>query len=586
MNIHRNQRSGRPSRRRIGPWLAAAACATTIAALSTSLPGGQSRPITLAAVDTAARSAPIPIVGVQDSWVNSCDKGKTPNYSPKKADPLVPAVDSSYWPAVAMNTVRFSPEWDIAYHSSASHLQVVQDCFDYWLGQLAAHHVQPEIAFKPDTGYKRQGHVMIPTLRVYVAAMKAFFARYGHQVKIISSWGEPEFHPDGGRGPAYLLATGSAFDATTCPKKPATDVNCGPALAAQMWVAIRHLCPSCTVIAGDFGSNQGKDFEYLKIYQRFLRDIHGGHHVYHPDIWAIHPYTDVIQWEHEYKHHLPLTRPQDTLVANFAGELSNYHYHGGTRIWLDEVSSFTVSPSIYKGEKYSRQVQAAGARQLLTQLVKAGGATKPGEPVVTRIYYMRFAGDTPDALVVRGAREPIYRVFVTRRKKAAASASTVAPITASAATDATRYEIRNAVGDLCLDANDLGSTAGRDGDKVQLWTCYGGANQDWIPVYHGGHRLAWLVNAMYPTKCLNANNLGGLSRGRRVELWACYTSPNELWDFGDLVTNHGDRPLFLAADSQTFTMDADKYHLGNRDKVQIWNYYGAISQRWYPISVR
>jgi hypothetical protein len=32
----------------------------------------------------------------------------------------------------------------------------------------------------------------------------------------------------------------------------------------------------------------------------------------------------------------------------------------------------------------------------------------PGEPVVARIYYMRYAGAPHDALIVGGTREPIY----------------------------------------------------------------------------------------------------------------------------------------------------------------------------------
>lgn len=594
MSARRDRLPVRPSRWRLRLRLAATAGATTLATLvtlQTAMPAAQAQPITPA----AAASAPAPIVGVQDSWVNSCDKGSTPDYAPEGADPAAPAVDSSYWQAVDVNTVRFSPPWDIAspVPGSTTNLQVVQDCFTYWLGQLAAHHVQAEIAFKPDTGYQdRAGHVLIPTLSQYVAAIKAFLARYGNQVKIIAPWGEPEFRP--ATKPYYELANGSPFDATSCPKN-ATDANCGPALAAQMWVAVRHLCPSCAVIAGDFGSNQAKDFGYLAIYQRFLRDIHGGHTVYHPNVWAIHPYTDVIRWEHQIKHDQPLTSPQDTLVAHFAARLADLGYHSGTRIWLDEISSFTVSPSIYKGEKYSRATQAAGAQELLTRLVKAGGASTPGEPAVTRIYYMRFAGTTPDALIVKGTREPIYRVLTTRRKPepsaqpapraSAAPAATTAKVAPSAtsAPAARRYEIRNIADNLCLDANDLGPAAGQNGDKVRLWTCYAGANQEWIPVYDGAHRLAQLVNAMYPTKCLNANNIGGLADGRQVQLWNCYNGANELWDFGDLLANDLNYPLFLSAGNQSFALDADKYHLGNGDDTQIWNFYGVDSQRWYPV---
>lgn len=253
-----------------------------------------------------------------------------------------------------MSTVRFSPAWDIAMPAvNPGHMAVVRACFGHWLQQLGAHHVTPEIAFKPDTGYKTPDghHVRIPTLSQYTAAMRAFFTLYGSQVTIISPWGEPEFHPNGGKGPDYQLANGSAFDATSCPKH-ASDVNCGPALAAQMWVTVTQMCPSCTVIAGDFGSNESKDLKYLAIYHRFLRDIHGGHRSYRPRVWAIHPYTDVIRWEHQITHGQSLTSARQTLVARFAGQLARDGYHSGTQIWLDEVSSFTVSPSIFKGERY------------------------------------------------------------------------------------------------------------------------------------------------------------------------------------------------------------------------------------------
>jgi hypothetical protein len=284
-----------------------------------------------------------------------------------------------------------------------------------------------------------------------------------------------------------------------------------------------------------------------------------------------------------------LTSPLDTLVARFAHQLAKDGYHGRTQIWLDEVSSFTVSPSIYKGERYSRPTQAQGAYELLTQLVKAGGASTPGEPVVKRIYYMRMAAATPDALIFNGHAEPIYTTFVRWRKKHPAAQpaqqASAARATNPASTPAApaRYTIRNTADSLCLDANDKGPTAGQNGDEVRLWTCYGGANQDWIPVFDGGNQLAWLENAMYPTKCLNANNVNGLANGRRVQLWDCYNGANELWDFGGLLANAVSYPLFLGTGPGSFVLDADKYNLGNGDKVQLWNLYGAESQRWYPV---
>ena len=241
MRTRANRRQGQPARRRLRPWQAAAACAVTLASaamLSTGVPHSPARASTRAAMTSA--SAPVPVVGVQDSWINSCDKGSTPDFNPRGSDPAVPAVDGRRWPALGMSTVRFSPPWDIAMPVvNAGHMPVVQACFGHWLEQLAAKHVTAEIAFKPDTGYKTAtGHVRIPTLSQYTAAMKAFFTLYRSQAKtitIISPWGEPEFHPDGGKGPDYQLDNGSPFDATSCPKH-ATDINCGPALAALAFV--------------------------------------------------------------------------------------------------------------------------------------------------------------------------------------------------------------------------------------------------------------------------------------------------------------------------------------------------------------
>ena len=88
-------------------------------------------------------------------------------------------------------------------------------------------------------------------------------------------------------------------------------------------------------------------------------------------------------------------------------------FGGHTQIWLDEVSSFTVD---FSNRHYSRQTQAMGADKLLHTLPGAGGASVPGEPVVTRIYYMRFAGASHDALIVNSKRQPIYFTFVNRNK--------------------------------------------------------------------------------------------------------------------------------------------------------------------------
>jgi hypothetical protein len=405
--------------------LAALAVAGMLAATASRALAQPPRP-GVAAAGAAASGAVT--AGVQDGWINSCDSGQTPNYHPKNS---VPAVDSPYWAALGMNTVRFSPPWDIASYDPATQdgkvLAVEQSCFNYWLQALAAKDVTPEIAFKPDYNYQSGNRIMIPDLKTYAAAIQAFVSTYNcptapagancpdglARVSIIAPWGEPEFKGSGKVGTYHKLRQyfymqdGRRFDATNCPAHP-SDINCGPALAAQMWVAVQHRCPSCIDIAGDFGSNQGKDFAYLAVYHKYLRDLHGGKGVYRPSVWAIHPYTDVIGFERH--QNVPL---QQTLVGRYAQQLRSIGFGGHTQIWLDEVSSFTVD---FSKRHYSRQTQAMGADKLLHVLPGAGGAGVPGEPVVTRIYYMRFAGAPHDALIVNSKRQPIYFTFANRNK--------------------------------------------------------------------------------------------------------------------------------------------------------------------------
>ncbi|MBV9796006.1 MAG: hypothetical protein JO016_18930 [Actinobacteria bacterium] len=398
----------------------------TVGVLAAGAPSALAQSAQPAQASRPAAPATIP-VGVQDGWINNCDSGAAPDYSAKGS---VPAPDSPYWAALGMNTVRYSPPWDIASPHPATAdgqvLAVEQACFGYWLKALGAKGVTPEIAFKPDYNYVSGHRIMIPSLSSYEAAIRAFVAAYScpsapagalcpdglARVSIIAPWGEPEFQGSGQAGldhlPQYFyLQDGRRFDATNCPAH-ASDVNCGPALAAQMWVTVHHRCPSCTDIAGDFGSNRAKGFAYLAVYHKYLRDLHGGRTVYRPAVWAIHPYTDVIAYERH--QNVPLA---DTLVGRYAQELRRTGFGSKTQIWLDEVSSFTVD---FSGRHYSRATQALGAYRLLHALPRAGGASVPGEPVVTRIYYMRFAGETPDALIVGGQREPIYYTFANRNR--------------------------------------------------------------------------------------------------------------------------------------------------------------------------
>jgi Ricin-type beta-trefoil lectin domain-like len=144
--------------------------------------------------------------------------------------------------------------------------------------------------------------------------------------------------------------------------------------------------------------------------------------------------------------------------------------------------------------------------------------------------------------------------------------------------------IENVAGEKCLDANDSGSTAGKDGDKVQLWTCTGAPNQIW---YVGAEDSAgnWeLYNGAYPSKCLNARDSGGLGDGSHAQLWGCVTSPNAVWDLSGWINCLGKSyycPIYLESDNYKFVLDATlSGDHDNGDQIQIWTPNSGANQDW------
>jgi hypothetical protein len=136
----------------------------------------------------------------------------------------------------------------------------------------------------------------------------------------------------------------------------------------------------------------------------------------------------------------------------------------------------------------------------------------------------------------------------------------------------TTYEITSALpGNYCLDANDNGPTAGEDGDKVQVWSCTGNANQLWIPLQweQNGTSLTDLVNDDYQTMCLNANDYpNGLQNGALTQLYTCSPSDNgqELWNFG----NWDAYRLSLVSDAYLF-LDTTNFVLATTDPIADGN---------------
>ena len=339
-----------------------------------------------------------------------------PDYSSAQAD-YEGVLRNAPLPARGQSA-RFSPPWDVALGfdipgngrrmhppESPQAVQIVQQeelCLGAWLRYDYQHGINPEIAFKPDYNYI--GHdgkaavLLAPTLQQYRTAIDAFnalyragcdrtscaepkwtgidsrwLAGYPHgriaKVQIIAPWGEPDFdssnmagirgqqHPQQlhlSSNPKYEFGAPQGNE-ISCPAHPTVD-NCGPILAAEMWLIVHNACPGCTVIAGDFSGTGGTEHEgtnpkhretatYLSLYSDHLHT----HHV-KTTVWAIHPYGDV--WGYEYwaasaaleKHGSKAYR-DDMNKARTAGTTTRFTDtlrrlgYGNDQLWLDEINS-------------------------------------------------------------------------------------------------------------------------------------------------------------------------------------------------------------------------------------------------------
>ncbi|HEX4724972.1 MAG TPA: RICIN domain-containing protein [Pseudonocardiaceae bacterium] len=145
------------------------------------------------------------------------------------------------------------------------------------------------------------------------------------------------------------------------------------------------------------------------------------------------------------------------------------------------------------------------------------------------------------------------------------------------------FQLRNGANhNLCLDAKT--QDGGVNGNTVQLFTCLGTGqlNQFWWP-RTTTNGFTELVNVAYQSKCLDADNAGGLAVGKKVQLWDCFNDSvghaSQWWDFGP-----GDGATFTTlpnlGGNGSFVLDAATQTIGNGGRVQIWTFNGGNNQFW------
>jgi hypothetical protein len=201
----------------------------------------------------------------------------------------------------------------------------------------------------------------------------------------------------------------------------------------------------------------------------------------------------------------------------------------------------------------------------------------------------RPAASAPVSKVVHpGAGQLAFRIEKVKTSSMPARARAAMKAAGLKVPAATNYiaELVNLQYGKCVDANDAGSTAGTNGDKVQLWGCFNNssshANQWWWPYYTTS---GWteLINWQYGL-CLDANSSGGFVNGAKVQLWGCFnnssTHPNQWWNYGPTGFYSQLTNLWGGATKVLDANNAGSSGGTNGDKIQIWAYLGGSNQFW------
>lgn len=115
----------------------------------------------------------------------------------------------------------------------------------------------------------------------------------------------------------------------------------------------------------------------------------------------------------------------------------------------------------------------------------------------------------------------------------------------------------------CLDMAE-----GKDGTRVQFWSCHSGENQTWSIDFSGGIQG---LNG----KCLDWDTADGERNGTRVQVWACHHGENQQWTLkkGEIRSKGGwclSAPI--RRDNSPITADGTA--------LVLWECDGSIGQKW------
>jgi endo-1,4-beta-xylanase len=125
-------------------------------------------------------------------------------------------------------------------------------------------------------------------------------------------------------------------------------------------------------------------------------------------------------------------------------------------------------------------------------------------------------------------------------------------------------ELRGMGSNRCLDVPGQTTQAGT---RLQIWDCWGGANQQWtrtaageLTVYSGGS-----------LRCLDAEG-NGTSNGTAVIIWTCHGGSNQRWNLNSNGT--------VSSVQSGLCLDASGAGTANGTLVQLWTCHSGSNQQW------
>lgn len=175
--------------------------------------------------------------------------------------------------------------------------------------------------------------------------------------------------------------------------------------------------------------------------------------------------------------------------------------------------------------------------------------------------------------------------FMATAAGLALAASIVSAGSASANVGHVLIEPRGFYG-MCLDAtNDATHSAGRSGDPVQMWSCNGSSQQYWN-LNENSDSFGTITNG-YAGLCLDARDDATSNphdKGDPVQLWSCNGGAQQQWEPIDTQSSNGLSGYELVNKASGLVLDArndgtwSPYDDG--DPVQLYSWLAGVNQVW------